>query len=44
MLRKTTSIKVNPDLWKKVKKHCIDVDQDLSDYIESLFKKDLKLE
>ena len=42
MARKTTSIKIEPDLWKKVKKHCIDKDTDISDYIESLIKKDLK--
>ncbi|MFX0009114.1 MAG: hypothetical protein ACFE9R_02260 [Candidatus Hermodarchaeota archaeon] len=30
------------ELWKSVKKKCIDADQDISDYIEELIKKDLK--
>ena len=42
MDRKTTSIKFNPELWKSVKKHCIDEDMDISDYLENLVKKDLK--
>ena len=42
MVRKTTSLKVNIELWKKVKKRCIDSDQDLSDYIEELIQRDLK--
>ncbi len=41
MMRKTTSIKVNPEFWKKVKKHCIDIDKDISDYLEDLVKQDL---
>jgi hypothetical protein len=40
MLRKTTSIKIDPELWKKVKKHCIDKEIDVSEYIEELIKKD----
>ena len=42
MVRKTTSIKVDAELWKSVKKKCIDTDQDISDYIEELIRKDLK--
>lgn len=42
MVRKTTSIKVDAELWKAVKKKCIDTDQDISDYIEELIKKDMK--
>jgi len=42
MIRKTTSIKIDPELWKKVKKICIDKDIDVSVYIEDLIKKDLK--
>ena len=42
MLRKTTSIKIDPQLWKDVKKHCIDKDIDISEYIENLVRKDLK--
>ena len=40
--RKTTSIKIDPELWKKVKKRCIDKDIKVSAYIEELIKKDLK--
>ncbi|MEK6826193.1 MAG: ribbon-helix-helix protein, CopG family [Nanoarchaeota archaeon] len=41
MIRKTTSIKIDPNLWKEVKKHCIDRDMDISDFIEALLKKNL---
>lgn len=41
--RDTTSIKMNPYLWKQVKKHCIDEDLEISEYLEKLIKKDLKL-
>jgi hypothetical protein len=40
--RKTTSIKINPELWKKVKKHCIDKEIDVSEFIEELIMKALK--
>ena len=39
--RKTTSIKVEPSLWKRAKKKCIDDDIDISEYIENLIKKDM---
>lgn len=42
MVRKTTSIKIDHDLWKKVKKHCIDKETDISDYLEELLRKDLE--
>jgi len=42
MERKTTSLKIEPQLWKDVKKHCIDKEIDISDYLEQLIKKDLK--
>ena len=42
MVRKTTSLKVESDLWKEVKKRCIDADEDISDYLEKLITKDLK--
>ena len=41
MERKTTSIKMDPELWKKVKKHCIDKEIDISEFIEDLLKKNL---
>jgi hypothetical protein len=42
--RKTTSIKVDPELWKRVKKYCIDKEVDISDFIEGLLKKELSRE
>ena len=42
MERKTTSIKIEPQLWKSVKKYCIDKEVDISEYLENLIKKDLK--
>ncbi len=42
MLRKTTSIKIDEDIWKEVKKHCIDINKDISDYLEEMIRKDLK--
>ena len=41
MERKTTSIKMDPELWKRVKKHCIDIEIDISEFIEDLLKKNL---
>jgi len=41
MQRKTTSIKIDPELWKKVKVHCAKEDIDISKYLESLIKKGL---
>ena len=41
MERKTTSIKMDPELWKRVKKHCIDEEIDISEFIEDLLKKNL---
>jgi len=42
-MRKSTSIKMDIELWKLVKKHCIDKDIDISDYLEELIRKDLKI-
>lgn len=41
MGKKTTSLKVDPELWKKVKKKCIDDEIEVSEYIEMLIKKDM---
>lgn len=41
--RKTTSLRVDPEIWKKVRVHCAENDLDISEYIENLIKKDLKL-
>lgn len=43
MVRKTTSLKIDDEIWKKVKIHCIEKGIDISEYIENLVKKDLKL-
>jgi hypothetical protein len=42
MVRKTTSLKIDETLWKEVKIHCIKEGVDISDYIETLVKKDLR--
>src|SRR3989338_4068770 len=41
--RKTTSLKIDPEIWKMGKKKCIDKDVSISEYIESLINKDIKL-
>lgn len=40
--RETTSIKINPSLWKEAKKYCIDKDITISDLIEYLLEKEIK--
>jgi predicted DNA binding CopG/RHH family protein len=42
MVRKTTSIKVEEDLWKRVKIYCVTEGVDISDYLEEIINKDLK--
>lgn len=42
MARKTTSIKFDEALWKEVKKHCIDADKEVSEYLEELVRADLR--
>jgi len=39
--KETISLKINPDVWKEAKKHCIDKSLKYSDYVEGLIKKDL---
>lgn len=41
--KKTTSLKVSPKLWIEVKVHCAREQIDISDYIEGLVKKDLRI-
>ena len=43
MPRKTTSLKIDSELWKEVKKNCIDKELEISEYLESLIKHDLTL-
>lgn len=41
MARKTTSIKIDEELWKELKVNCIKKDKDISDYLEEIIKKQL---
>lgn len=43
MARKTTSLKIDEQIWKKAKMNCLEKDIDLSEYIENLIKKDLEI-
>ena len=40
--RKTTSVKVDPQLWKEFKKLAIDKDKDLSDMLEEMIERELR--
>ena len=42
MERKTTSLKINPEIWKQVKIYCATQEIEICDYLEGLLKKDLK--
>lgn len=42
MTRKTTSLKIDPELWKEVKKYCIDKGVNISDWMEMLINGELK--
>lgn len=42
MERKTTSIKISPELWQEVKIHCIKQQTDISDWLEKVIKDNLK--
>ena len=42
MGRKTTSLKIDSEIWKEVKKKCIDDEVEISVYIEELIKNDIK--
>ena len=42
MERETISLKLDPELWKKAKHHCLDKEISYSEYVESLIKKDLE--
>jgi hypothetical protein len=41
MERRTTSIKIDPNLWKDFKKRAIDKDLEISEYLEKLIRKEL---
>jgi len=40
--KKTTSIKIDPELWKEVKKYAIDHDTSVTDFIEKILIKEMK--
>jgi hypothetical protein len=42
MVRKTTSLKVDEEIWKKVKIKCIQDGVDISDFVEELLKEAIK--
>lgn len=42
MEKKTTSIKINPELWQEVKIYCIKEQIDISDWLEKIINKELK--
>ena len=42
MVRKTTSLKIDEELWKKVKIKCIEEGIEISEYLENLIKHNLK--
>lgn len=42
--RKTTNIKINPDLWEEVKIYSIKQKTDISTWLEEIIKKELEKE
>jgi hypothetical protein len=42
--RKTTSIKINPEIWNNFKIYCIGKKKDMSDVLEEMINKILKRE
>ncbi|VVB80273.1 Uncharacterised protein [uncultured archaeon] len=42
MVRKTTSLKIDEDLWKKVKIHCINEGFEISDFVEKTLREELR--
>jgi len=42
MVRKTTSLKIDEELWKKLKINCILKGVELSSYLEEIIREDLK--
>jgi len=41
MAKKKTSLVIEEDLWKEMKKHCIDLGKDMSEVIEDLIRKEV---
>ena len=42
MVRKTTSLKIDEELWKEVKIHCIKTGREISEFLEEILKKEVK--
>lgn len=42
-MKKKTSLNIDEKLWEEVKIYCIRIKKDISDYLEELIIKDLKL-
>jgi len=42
MQRKTTSLKIDPKIWKEAKIHCVKKEIKISEYIEKLIQRDMK--
>lgn len=42
MARKTTSLKIDEQVWKDLKIHCIKADKEISEYLEELIRESLK--
>lgn len=42
MKKKATSIKIDPELWKKFKLHCIENEVEMSELLEQLIKDKIK--
>ena len=40
--RVTKSLKIDPDLWIDVKVHCAKIQEDISDFVSTAIKKELK--
>ena len=38
----TTSVKIDPELWTKVKIHCLKNNIKVSDFIEEILRKEIK--
>jgi hypothetical protein len=43
-MKKITTLKIDLELWKKVKKHCIDRMMTVSEFVENALKEKLKKE
>jgi hypothetical protein len=41
MVKETQSVRIDPVLWRAVKQRALDLDTSISEYLESIIKKDL---